>query len=257
MGSALEHLIAGIDLDLSLPTSEHPYAIRRRLQAALRSTELYLDCAQLSLSQMVSEPDARFLFFDPQSRYTLQVFCWPPGFGNVPHLHKNWNVSAVMINSLLVFRSTISETDCLDSKPLLATSGQAGVLIPPQFHCLRNVGKETAITFHVFSIDETRNDKVHLEHRPTSASRPDDDILAMATVAARHGGARSIDILRTAFSAAGNATKLELVKLMVKLDPLEAIRMGRTLSQLVGGQDGRRLLEVVERLEIAARQGVL
>jgi hypothetical protein len=258
MGRALEHLIAGIDLDLSLPASEHPHAIRRRLQAALDSPELYLDCARLLLSQVVSEPDARFLFFDPQSRYTLQVFCWPPGFGNQPHLHKNWNVSAVMANSLLVFRSTISETDCLASKPFLATSGQAGILIPPQFHCLRNVGNETAITFHVFSIDEVHSDKVHLERRPTSALRLDDDgILAISTVAARYDGARAIDIVRTAFSAAGNATKLDLVKLMVKLNPLEAIRMGRTLAQLVGGQDGRRLLDVVEKLEIAARQGML
>jgi hypothetical protein len=258
MGRALEHLIAGIDADLSLPASELPHAIRRRLQVALDSPELYLDCAQLLLSQVVSEPDARFLFFDPQSRYTLQVFCWPPGFGNQPHVHKNWNVSAVMANSLLVFRSTVSEADCLASKPILVTSGQAGVLIPPQFHCLRNVGDETAITFHVFSIDELGNDKVHLERRPTTASRLDDDgILAIATVAASHADARSIDIVRTAFSAAGNTTRLELVKVMVKLDPLEAVRMGKALSQLVGGQDGRRLLDVIEKLEVVAKQGVL
>jgi hypothetical protein len=258
MGRALENLIAGIGLDFSLPVAEVPHAIRSRLQAALDSPELYLDCAHLLLSQLFSEPDARFLYLDPQLRYMLQVFCWPPGFGNEPHLHESWNVSAVMTSSLLVFRSTLSETDCLASKPLLATSGQAGILIPPQFHCLRNVGNETAITFHVFSIDEADDDHVHLERRPTTASRFDDDgILAIATAAARHGGARSVDIVRTAFSVAGNATKLDLVKLMVKLDAREAIRMARTLSRLVGGRDGLRLLEVVEKLEIAARQGVL
>jgi predicted metal-dependent enzyme (double-stranded beta helix superfamily) len=258
LGSALECLVAGLDRDLSLPTSEIPHAIRRRLQAALDSPDLYLDCAELLLSQLMAEPDAQFLFFDPQWRYTLQLFCWPPGFGNQPHLHENWNVSAVMTQSLLLFRSTISETDCLASTPLVVTCGQAGVLVPPQFHCLRNIGNETAITFHVFGIDERRNDKVHLERYPTSALRLDDDaILAIAREAARHGRARSINIVRAAFSGAGPATKLDLVKLMLKLDPFEAIRMGRTLSELVGGRDGRRLLEVVERLERAASQGVL
>src|SRR4051812_14607390 len=113
MGGALVRLIAGIDVDFSLPAAEIPHAVRRRLQAALDSPELYLDSARLLLSQLVSDPDARFLFADPKSRYTLEVFCWPPGFGNQPHLHNNWNVSAVMTSSLLVFRSAVSETECL------------------------------------------------------------------------------------------------------------------------------------------------
>jgi predicted metal-dependent enzyme (double-stranded beta helix superfamily) len=253
MGDALASLIAGIDLDFCLPAAEIPHAIRSRVQVALDSPEFYLDSAQILLSRLVSDPGARFLFVDPKSRYTLQVFCWPPGLGNQPHLHKNWNVSAVMASSLLVFRSTVSETDCLASEPLLATSGQAGVLIPPQFHCMRNTGNETAITFHVFSADETGDDRAHLERRPTFASRfDDDDILAIAAEAARRGGPRSMDIVRTAFSAAANVTKLELVKWMAKLNPVEAVRMARALSELVGGPDGLRLLAVVEKLEAAA-----
>jgi predicted metal-dependent enzyme (double-stranded beta helix superfamily) len=248
-GGALVRLIAGIDLDFSLLAAEIPNAVRSRVQAALDSPELYLDSARLLVTQLVSNPDARFLFVDPKSRYTLQIFCWPPGFGNRPHLHSNWNVSAVLTGSLLIFRSAVSETDCLASEPLLVTSGQAGVLIPPQFHCLRNVGDATAITFHVFSADETGDDRAHLE-RPTFASRFDDDeILAIAGEAARRGGARSMDIVRTAFSAAGNAAKLELVKWMVKLEPVEAVRMARELSELVSGTDGLRLLAVVEKLE--------
>jgi predicted metal-dependent enzyme (double-stranded beta helix superfamily) len=253
MGDALASLIAGIDLDFSLPAAEIPHAVRSRVQVALDSPELYLDSAWRLLSQLVSDPDARFLFVDPKSRYTLQVFCWPPGSGNQPHLHNNWNVSAVMASSLLVFRSTVSEADCLASEPLLATSGQAGVLIPPQFHCLRNAGDATAITFHVFSAGETGDDRTHLERRPTVASGfDDDDILAIAAQAVRHGGSRSKDIVRTGFSAVGNATKLELVKRMAKLDPNEAVRMARALSELVGGPDGLRLLAVVEKLEAAA-----
>ncbi|MGB8890225.1 MAG: hypothetical protein WCC87_26100 [Candidatus Korobacteraceae bacterium] len=258
IGRALRHLIDGIDQDFSRPASDVPYAVRTRLEAALESPDLYLDCAQLFLSQLVAEPDARVLFVDPGSRYRLQVFCWPPEFGNQPHLHENWNVTGVLVSSLLVFRSTISEVDCLASKPLLATSGQAGVLIPPQYHCLRNVGDQTAITFHVLSRDEPGDEDVHVERAPTSAARLDDsDILAIATVAVMRCGARSIDVVRTAFSAAGNFTKLELLKLMAKLDPLEAIRMGRALSQLVGGQDGLRLLQVIENLNIASRRGEL
>jgi hypothetical protein len=258
MGGALANLIAGIDLDLSKPASEAPHAIRRRLQVLLESPELYLDCAELLLFQMVCEPSTRVLFSDSQSRYTLQLFCWPPGFGNEPHLHTNWNVSAVMAQSLLVFRSTLSQEDCRASKPLVAACGQAGVLIPPQFHCLRNPGEETAITFHVFSVDKIGDERGHLERRPASGLRLDDHgILAIATLAARHPGPRAIGIVRTAFAAAGNSTKLDLLKLMVKLDPVETIRMGRVLSELVGGEDGRRLLEVLERLDAAASRGAL
>jgi hypothetical protein len=74
MGDALVRLIAGIDLDFSLPAAEIPHAVRSRVQGALDSPELYLDSARRLLSQLVSDPDARFLFVDPRSRYTLQIF---------------------------------------------------------------------------------------------------------------------------------------------------------------------------------------
>lgn len=255
MGRALENLIAGIDRDFSLPSSEVPHAVRRRLQTALESRELFLDCAQLLLSQLVHEPEGRFLFFDPQSRYTLQVFTWPAGFGNEPHFHGNWNVSAIMTGSLLVFRSAISPADCLAAEPLLAVCGQTGILIPPQFHCLRNVGDETAITFHVFSVAEADHEKLHLENLSASddARIDDDGILAIARVAARCDDALSTDIIRTAFSLASHTTKLELVKLMVTVNPSEAIAMGRRLAELVGGWDGHRLLDLIEKMEFGTK----
>jgi hypothetical protein len=255
MGRALENLTTGIGRDFSQPPSEVPHAVRRRLQTALESPELFLDCAQLLLSQLVHEPEARVLFFDPQSRYTLQVFTWPAGFGNQPHFHGNWNVSAVMAGSLLVFRSAISPADCLAAEPLLAVCGQAGVLIPPQFHCLRNVRNETAITFHVFSIVGADHEKLHVENfpAPDDVRIDDDGILAIARVAATHDDDRSADIVRTGFSLADNATKLELVKVMVTLNPLDAIAMGKRLARLVGGQDRHRLLDVIKKMELGAK----
>ena len=255
MGRALESLTTGIHRDFSQPPLEIPHAVRRRLQTALESHELFLDCAELLLSQLVHDSEARFLFFDSQSRYTLQVFTWPAGFGNQPHFHGNWNVSAVMAGSLLVFRSAISPADCLAAEPLLAVCGQAGVLIPPQFHCLRNVGDETAITFHIFSIAEADHEKLHLENLPASddARIDDDGILAIARVAATYDDARSTDIIRAAFSLAGHATKLELVKVMVTLNPREAMAMGRSLAELVGGRDGHRLLDLIKKLEFGAK----
>lgn len=256
VGPDLGRLVGGIETDFSLPPPEVPHAVRRRLQAALLSSGLYLDCARLLFSQLVSEPEAGFLYSDPLERYTLQLFCWPPGFGNEPHLHTNWNVSSVMAGSLLVFRSAISGADCLASEPLPANAGQAGLLIPPQFHCLGNAGSEPAITFHVFSLDQAGSDRNHLERSPASMARVDDDgILAIATVAAKLGGRSAIDIVDSAFVAAGNSAKLELMKLMLRLDPQEAIRLGKTLSRLVGGLDGRRLLNAVEKVEAATRQG--
>jgi len=254
-GSALGRLVEGINRDFTLASPDIPHAVRHRLRTALEGSDLYLDSARLLLSQLVSEPETESLYFDPGARYTLQVFCWPPGFGNEPHLHTNWNVSGVMAGSLLVFRSAISEADCLASQPVIADMGQAGVLFPPQFHCLRNLGDEPAITFHVFSLDSAA-DRLHLERAPVSLARIDDDgILTIATEAARRGGMHSIDIVASAFLAAGNLTKLKIVKLMVDLDPREAVRMGKTLSRLVGGNDGRRLLHAIEKLQLAAGQG--
>ncbi len=139
----------------------------------------------------------------------------------------------------------------------MAAPGQVGVLVPPQFHCLRNVGSETAITFHIFSLYNAA-DKLDLKGWPTSVPRfDDDDVLAIARMAVTKGGSKAIDCVRTAFPLVGHAAKLELVKLMIRLDPFEAIDMGRTLSRLVGGLDGRRLLRLVDGLETAARQGAL
>jgi predicted metal-dependent enzyme (double-stranded beta helix superfamily) len=256
MGRALEQLIAGLDVDFSLPAEKRPHVVRSRLQAALDSSDLFFDCAESLLSQLRHQPETQFVFFDPRARYTLQLFCWPPGFGNEPHLHLNWTVSGMMVNSLLVFRSAVSAADCLNSKALLVAPGQAGVLIPPQFHCLRNVGVEAAITFHVFSLDGVRRDEAHEERRPTSALRYDhEDVLALAKAAAMQGGPRAIDVLRAAFSVVDNATRLNLVKLMCKIDLGEGVRMGRTLVDLVGGRDGDRLLAVLKKLEIDPRQG--
>jgi hypothetical protein len=255
-GPVLGAFATGVEADFELAVEEQPHAVRRRLQAALdASDELFLDAAQLLLAQLVYEPETRFLYFDPDSRFDLQLFTWPAGFYNLPHFHSNWNVSAVMAGSLVIFRSDVSEAGCLNASPLIATAGQAGVLIPPQFHCLRNDGSQTAITFHVFSIDETPGDKLHLETSPTTGDfRLDDDgVLTLARAAALRGGARSTDIIRLAFAAASTPTKLDLVKLMARLNPPEAVHLGRTLSELVGGEDGRRLLAVVEKMELASR----
>lgn len=255
--TTLDQFIAGMNLAYSLPAANRLNVIRKRMQAALASDEFYVDCAQVLLGQIVSKPGCRFLFADPLERYTLQVFCWPIGFGNDPHRHDTWTVSGVMMSSLMVFRSSVSEADCLASEPLVAAPGQVGILVPPQFHCLRNIGSETAITFHVFSLDDAAH-KLDLEGRPTSAPRfEDDDVLAIVRMAVTKGGGEAVGCVRTAFSAVGHAAKLELVKLMIRLDPLEAIDMGRTLSRLVGGLDGRRLFRLVEGLETAARKGAL
>jgi predicted metal-dependent enzyme (double-stranded beta helix superfamily) len=255
--ATLDQFIASVNRDHSLPASDRAHAIGKRLQAALADGMFYVDCARVLLGQLVSKPDCRFLFIDPEEHYTLQVFCWPIGFGNDPHRHDNWTVSGVMMGSLLVFRSAVSETDCVASKPLVAAPGQVGVLVPPQFHRLRNIGRETAITFHVFSLDDAA-EKLDLEGWPTSAPRFDDeDVLAITSMAVAKGGSEAISCVRTAFSAVGPVAKLELLKLMIRLDPTEAIDMGRTLSRLVGGLDGRRLLRLVDGLDTAASQGTL
>lgn len=249
LGTALKRLIAGIDLDFECPTTDVPQSIRQRLQAELQSPDLYFSCAERLLRQVLVDPDSRVLYADPQSRYTLQLFVWPPGFGNRPHLHNNWTVSAVFTNSLLVFRSTISEADCLSSQPLLATAGSAGILIPPQFHCLRNATEAPSVTFHVFSSGPTPDQGLSHTERPSGQSRINNSgLLAIARAVSRYADPRRIDIIRAAFAVAGESTKLELVKLMAQVDISEAVALGHQLAEEVGGVDGARLLHVIRGL---------
>lgn len=254
MAGELARLIAGIDDDFALPAHDRPHAVRRRLQAAV-CPALFLDAARRLLEQLASAPGARYLHADPESRYGIEVFCWAPGSGNEPHLHRSWNVSAILAGTLQIFRSSVSAADCLVAPPLVATAGQTGLLTPPQFHCLRNVGGATAITLHVFSADEAAGDIAHPDHRPPLASRfCDDDLRAIAAEAVARGGGDARDIVRGAFDAvAGIDAKLALMKTMATLDPASAASMMRTLSQLVGGQDGRRLLAIAERMDAHVR----
>ena len=243
MGPTLAAFVAGVNFDLSIPAEETPRAVQNRLQSALGS-DLFFDCADLLLRQVVQEPQTRFLFADPESRYTLQLFCWPPGFGNEPHLHTMWTVSGVMAGELLVFRSNISEEDCRSSIPLLVKSGSAGALSPPQYHCLKNTSAQTSITIHVFAIDQFAADQSMGSSRAT-ARITNNGILTLATEAARHKHLRCGELLWTAFAAAGTSTKLEILKLMVAVDPREAVRMATRLAEIVGGRDGDRLMSLV------------
>jgi len=253
-GPALTALIEAIDCDLTLSDAKVPHTVRRRVQQALTLPGFLLDCAHRLLSQLAFEPGTRYLYLDPQQRYNVQLFSWPAGFSNKPHLHTNWNVSAVFVGSLEILRSTRSEADCAASAPLVAAAGEAGVLIPPQFHFLRNPTETTALTFHVFSNSSTPGQRPHREG-PAEAGEcrlDDDGILALARAAAGVEDPRVTDIIRTAFAAAGNVTRLELVKLMTAMDPAGGIEMGKQLAHLVGGSDGSRLLAVLEQIELAA-----
>jgi hypothetical protein len=211
--------------------------------------------ARLLLAQLISEPDARYLHADPASRYGVEVFCWPPGFGNQPHLHRSWNASAVMAGELQIFRSSVSEADCLVAEPFVATVGQVGILIPPQFHCLRNTGAKTAVTLHVFSAEEINGDIAHPDHRPPLAARfDDDDLLAIAAAAVACGGAEARDIVVSAFAVVEIDAKLALMKMMAMLDPAAAAALARELARLVGGVDERRLLAIADGVEAHVRE---
>jgi predicted metal-dependent enzyme (double-stranded beta helix superfamily) len=249
MQPALDQYIAGVNEDHLYPTSKRPDAVCRRLQAALAFSGFHVDCARAWLEQMTSTPDAAVFFADHLGRYTLQIFCWPPGFSNPPHHHDTWTVAGVLTGSLLVYRSHSSEAACLASEPIVATAGQAGMLIPPQFHCMRNPRRETAITFHVFSLNNAATSQ-DLDQRASSvASFDDDDVVAIAKMAVDRGGCDALDCVRLAFFLVGPAAQLDLIKLTMTYDRREGVRMGRTLCRLVGGVDGHRLSSVLDELE--------
>jgi len=247
---ALQSLILGIGSDFdTCAAPDVPDRVRSRLKSATTTPDLLLESSDLLLHQMRNTPAERFLVRDPHSRFTLQLFCWAPGFGNLPHLHANWTVSAVLAGSISVQRSAVSEADCCASPPLLASTGEVGMLRPPQYHCLKNPSStEAAVTFHVFPLEDSYHQETAESNRPVR--RIDSaGILALAKLAAIHGGQRSMNILRNAFEVAGNHTKLEVIKLLAKVDPQETVRLGTMLAHQVGGADGERLLNVLSRFE--------
>ena len=165
---ALQDLILGIGSDFdTCDAADVPYRIRSRLMSAITTPDLLLESSELLLHQVRFAPAERFLARDPQSRYTLQLFCWAPKFGNLPHLHTNWTVSAVLAGSISVQRSSISKEDCRACASILASAGEVGMLKPPQYHCLANPsGTEAAITFHVFPMNHAYHQETAELNRP-------------------------------------------------------------------------------------------
>jgi predicted metal-dependent enzyme (double-stranded beta helix superfamily) len=251
-GELLSCLIEGVNKDVKESASEAPHLVRKRLEQIVSTPTFLNDCVEVLFSQLVTDPGSRVLFSDPSLRYSLQVFVWPPGFENEPHLHKTWTVSAMLQNSLVVFRSKISEAECLKSQPLSVFAGQVGVLIPPQFHCFRNEGSDAAVSFHVFSRDHNprgESPQTVLEDPPQTFD--DDDIFAIARMAATSQDKRSAKLIRMAFTLVEVPTKLRIVKLMAKIDPDQAVCLGNLLCELIGEEDAIRLRRALGTFQCA------
>ena len=249
MDGELGDLIAGIDRDFDLPAPNAAHAVRRRLQDAV-SPALLLSTARRLLANLTAESDAQYLYSDPAFRYGIEIFCWPPGFGNRPHLHLSWNVSAVLAGTIDIFRSTVSAADCLLASPLVATAGEVGILIPPQFHFLKNNGTTSTITLHVFSADSANGAAPTPEPRPLLAAKfSDDDLLAIVAASISWAGPQAQDIVVAAFDLVKIDAKLSLMKMMATTDLSIAAMLARRLAALVGGVDELRLMEIARGLE--------
>ena len=123
------------------------------------------------------------------------------------------------------------------------------MLVPPQFHCLRNHGPEAALTLHVFSLDPAGSALDREDGADGVPQFDDEDVLSIVRMAMQRGHVDAVNCVEAGFAVVGPVAKLELVKLMLLLSPERAVRLGRTLSRLVGREDGRRLLHLIERLE--------
>lgn len=244
----LRRFIEGIDEDFLWPVADRAPAVRRRLQAALATAPFRTDCARALLAQAASMPTPVDFFRDDAGRYVLRVFCWPPAFGNAPHLHRSWTVAGILKGALLVRRSAQSAAQCLAAEPIAAVAGQAGMLVPPQFHCLRNDGDTVAISLHVFSRDAPEEAGPD-ERAPRAAAFDDDELVAITALALDSAGAQALDCVDAAFPLVGLAAKLELMKLTLACDLDEGIRLGRSLCRLVGEADGRRLSTLLDRVD--------
>jgi len=102
----------------------------------------------------------RLLHRDPMGRYTVIAMTWGPGQGTPLHDHAgSWCVECVYRGKILVTSYDLDQAGSGDAGgwrfhqegKVEAVVGEAGALIPPfEYHTIRNVYDETAITIHVY-----------------------------------------------------------------------------------------------------------
>jgi hypothetical protein len=237
--------------------------VRALTQHALKRRPFVVECAEAVISAVASTRALRAmppLWGTRSTPASLRIFYWPPGFQNEPHQHEAWGVTGVVFNEIVVetFPATTPPLESQRGEPLrtiTARAGDAGYLVPPCVHRLRNETARTTVTFHVFGAESQAS---AAEHAPRAVQEPDvrRDVLlrrralcAWCEVLAELDEARSVSLLeRIMVSTRDPRTKLEAIKALARHDPRRAYELSCDFERQLRGADRDGLSLINARL---------
>lgn len=139
--------------------AQAPYQVKNVLEHHIQSKRL---CCEESWLSCATECYARRLIHKDESGFVIVAMTWGPGQGTPIHDHCNaWCVECVVEGEIEVVQYDLkSQKQNLyffeEQKPITASFGDAGALIPPyEYHLIRNISHEPAVTLHVYAKEMT------------------------------------------------------------------------------------------------------
>lgn len=134
-----------------------PHDICEGAKQALR--EVRLDLPPDLLAESGERYARRLVYRCPDGSYSMMVMVWAPGQGTPVHDHAGkWCVEYVHTGEIEITSfAPVSDTgrdvvQFAQEGVMRAGPGDVGVLVPPnEYHRIRNVSDDTAVTIHVYA----------------------------------------------------------------------------------------------------------
>ncbi len=252
--------------------------VRRLTQGALSQEGFVLSCVKRIIAPMAESASQPWrnppLFGSRDERISIRVFYWPPGFGNQPHLHDCWTVTAVLHNFILAetFRGATSVDDINpgQSQQFSAHTGMVGFLLPPCIHRLINTSDRESATFHVFcntpsrkmsdgepgtvlAADTSRTVGQSSQPTPHYGAARRRALSVVVQMLAAFKSVSPIDLLEQIFAVGENSIKLQVVKALASRAPAIAYQRSCELQCWLHGNDAVELCKINAEF---ARMGV-
>jgi predicted metal-dependent enzyme (double-stranded beta helix superfamily) len=241
--------------------------VRALTTQALAKSSFMLACCERIITS-VEQLDGRWrnspLFASTEPGIVVRAIFWPPGYGNDPHLHDEWSVTAVLHNEIGVdtFKGANTVEDAVSRSPIKITARapDCGYLVPPCVHRLYNPTQRDSATLHVFAAERRRRGgPAEDRRRGGTESRLRGDgiraggmgrctLVALCGVLAGITDPGAIELLERIFALGGLPVKLEVVKALASHDVRRAYQKSRQLESHLAGRDKEVLSAINARL---------
>ena len=248
-----------------LPDWQLVWRVRQLFARAIVDASFVEACVLRSVSiaeQCILEGQAyRPLHADPHLNWRLTMFLWPKLTGNSPHLHHTWGVTGVLSNRLevTIYEQGDTPRDLRVRRHFLAGRGEAGYLVPPCIHSLRNPHPTlSTVTLHAFgySSDVRRpdldttwiDDRAAVPPSDDPAAFAREDLLICLALLKEVPGVRSEALLCRIFEVGGVKVRLVAFKQLVQINSTRTSDCGERLLGDLRGRDRERFLQLHECL---------